>query len=62
MHLRPVFGSELPPTPEAIESGGRAALVRSLERLVLAAERAGDTEAADALGSAVRLLQAPQLD
>ena len=62
MHLRPVLGSELLPTPEAIEPGGRAAPVRSLERLVLAAERAGDTEAADALGGAVRLLQAPQLD
>ena len=62
MHLRPVLGSELPPTPEAIESGGRAALVRNLERLVLAAERAGDAEAADELGRTVRRLQAPQLD
>ena len=47
MHLRPAVGDELPP------SGGhrirRAALVQSLGRLVMAAERAGDTDAADAL-------------
>lgn len=61
MHLRPALGDELPPPPDdAVESAGRAALVRSLERLILAAERAGDAEAADALGSAARLLQGPQ--
>ncbi len=58
MHLRAVVGDELPPHPDAIEPVGRAALVRSLQRLVLAAERAGDAEAADALGSAAARLQA----
>ena len=57
MHLRPVRGDELPPYPDAIEPGGRAALVRSLQRLVLAAERAGDAEAAAVLGSAAARLQ-----
>ncbi len=58
MHLRAVVGDELPPHPDAIEPVGRAALVRSFQRLVLAAERAGDAEAADALGSAAGRLQA----
>ena len=58
MHLRAVVGDELPPHPDAIEPVGRAALVRSLQRLVLAAERAGDAEAAAALGSAAARLQA----
>ena len=60
MHLRPAVGDELPPSLEAIESGGRAALVQSLGRLVMAAERAGDTDAADALNSAASRLMQPR--
>ena len=61
MHLRPAVGNELPPPSlEAIESGGRAALVQSLGRLVMAAVRAGDTDAADALNSAAARLMQPR--
>ena len=61
MHLRAAVGDELLPSLEAIEPGGRAGLVRSLEHLILAAEQAGDADAANALGSAAeRLLEDPQ--
>ena len=60
MHLRPAVGDELPPSLEAIESGGRAALVQSLSRLIMAAERAGDADAADAINSAAARLMQPR--
>ena len=60
MHLRPAVGDELPPSLEAIESGGRAALVQSLGRLIMAAERAGDADAADAINSAAARLMQPR--
>ncbi len=63
MHLRPAIGNELPPH-EAIGSdhplaAAREVVVRGIERLVQAAEQAGDVHAADVLkDAAARLRQA----
>ena len=61
MHLRPAVGDELPPheavgfdRPLAV---GREVVVRGVERLVHAAEQAGDVHAADVLKDAAALLR-----
>ena len=65
MHLRPVIGDELPPH-DAVGfdrplSAAREAVVRGIERLVHAAEQAGDVHAADVLNdAAARLRQASE--
>ena len=53
MHLRPAIGDELPPH-EAVGvdhplAAGREVVVRGIERLIRAAEQAGDVHAADVL-------------
>ena len=65
MHLRPAIGNELP-SHETVGfdrplSAGREAVVRGIERLVHAAEQAGDVHAADVLNdAAARLRQASE--
>ena len=61
MHLRPAIGDELPPH-DAVGfdhplAAGREVVVRGIERLVRAAEQAGDVHAADVLKNATALLR-----
>ncbi len=61
MHLRPAIGEELP-SHETVGfdrplSAGREGVVRGVERLVDAAEQAGDVHAADVLKDAAALLR-----
>ena len=61
MHLRPATGDELPPHDvvgfDRPLSAGREAIVRGIERLVQAAEQAGDVHAADLLNDAAARLR-----
>ena len=65
MHLRPALGDELPPHDtvgfDRSSSAGREVVLRGIERLVQAAEQAGDVHAADVLkDAAARLRQASE--
>ncbi len=61
MHLRPAIGGELPPHDtvgfDHPLSAGREVVVRGIERLVHAAEQAGDVHAAGVLKDAAALLR-----
>ena len=61
MHLRPAVGHELPPhDPVGFDrplSAAREVVVRGIERLVQAAEQAGDVHAADVLKDAAARLR-----
>ena len=61
MHLRPAIGNELPPRGaigvDHPLAAGREVVVRGIERLVHAAEQAGDGHAADVLKDAAALLR-----
>ena len=61
VHLRPAIGDELPPHDtvglDHPLAAGREAVVRSIERLVHAAEQAGDVHAADVLKDAAARLR-----
>ena len=61
MHLRPSIGDELPPH-DAVRfdrplAAGSEVVVRGIERLIHAAEQAGDVHAADVLKDAAALLR-----
>ena len=65
MHLRPAIGDELPPHEtvgfDRPSAAAREVVVRGIERLVHAAEQAGDIHAADVLkDAAARLRQASE--
>ena len=62
MHLQPATADELAESRETIESGhpwpaGRAVIMRSVERLVQAAEEAGDVHTVGVLTDTVALLR-----
>ena len=61
MHLRPASGDELPPHDtvgfDRPLSAGREVVVRGIDRLVDAAEQAGDVHAANVLKDAAALLR-----
>lgn len=61
MRLRPVIGDELPPHDtvgfDRPLSAGREVVVRGIERLVQAAEQAGDVHATDVLKDAAARLR-----